>query len=422
VTEIIWIIVIISISLGIWLATIERSMLILTPYILRHELEIRGTPQRAMWFAVSYENILQSVVFSKILCSLVTIYGFVMLVTSKTITVGSMVGGFLIAGLVLWLFTSIVAGAVAQSVPVETVSRSWYILRGVGVVGSISSGLIKVVGEIVRRLTGVNHRNHDGANGVEEQLLRSIEHSQREGGIPLESAEMLENVVDFGTTNVGEIMTPRTDIEGIELTNDLLEIQKFVLSTGRSRIPVFEENLDQILGILYVKDLIEFLGEGASGFELKSILRTSIVVPETKSVQELLTDFQKSEVHMAVVIDEYGGTAGLVTFEDVLEEIVGEIRDEHDDAASDEPILKRINEALVEVDGRYNLDDLNDELDLKLPKDEEYDTIAGFVLAKLGHVPKVGEVLESHGLRCTTIDATTTQIVRLSIEILPIDE
>ena len=285
-TEIIWIIVIISISLGIWLATIERSMLILTPYILRHELEIRGTPQRAMWFAVSYENILQSVVFSKILCSLVTIYGFVMLVTSKTITVGSMVGGFLIAGLVLWLFTSIVAGAVAQSVPVETVSRSWYILRGVGVVGSISSGLIKVVGEIVRRLTGVNHRNHDGANGVEEQLLRSIEHSQREGGIPLESAEMLENVVDFGTTNVGEIMTPRTDIEGIELTNDLLEIQKFVLSTGRSRIPVFEENLDQILGILYVKDLIEFLGEGASGFELKSILRTSIVVPETKSVQE----------------------------------------------------------------------------------------------------------------------------------------
>ena len=122
------------------------------------------------------------------------------------------------------------------------------------------------------------------------------------------------------------------------------------------------------------------------------------------------------------MIDEYGGTAGLVTFEDVLEEIVGEIRDEHDDAASDEPILKRINEALVEVDGRYNLDDLNDELDLKLPKDEEYDTIAGFVLAKLGHVPKVGEVLESHGLRCTTIDATTTQIVRLSIEILPIDE
>jgi len=133
-------------------------------------------------------------------------------------------------------------------------------------------------------------------------------------------------------------------------------------------------------------------------------------------VQELLADFQKSEVHMAVVIDEYGGTSGLVTIEDVLEEIVGEIRDEHDDAESVEPELVRVKDTLVEIDGRYNIDDINDELGLQLPEDEEYDTIAGFILANLGHVPEPGEILEINGLVFTTLRATETQIEHVSID------
>ena len=226
---------------------------------------------------------------------------------------------------------------------------------------------------------------------------------------------MLENVVEFRTTDVGEIMTPRTDVEGIEHTDDLHEIRKIVLESGRSRIPVYEENIDHILGILYVKDLVAFFGEEDESFNLLSILRQPIVVPDTKPVQELLGDFQRSEVHMAVVIDEYGGTAGIVTIEDVIEEIVGEIRDEHDDAEPDEPKLVRVNDGLVEVDGRYNIDDLNDELSWELPEDEEYDTLAGFVLAHLGHVPEVGEVLEAFAKRFTTLEASATQINRISI-------
>ncbi len=233
---------------------------------------------------------------------------------------------------------------------------------------------------------------------------------------------MKEQGVDLGDTDVGEVMTPRTDIEGIEVTNDLDEIRSLALESGRSRIPVFEENLDQILGILYVKDMIEYLGADTNGFELKSILRKPIVVPDTKPVQELLADFQTSEVHMAVVIDEYGGTAGLVTIEDVLEEIVGEIRDEHDDGESEEPELTRINDHLIEVDGRYNLDDFNDEVGVQLPEDEEYDTVAGFVLAQLGHVPLQGEITESHGLVITAIEVSETQIIRLSIDFSMKDE
>ena len=410
----IWVILILSVVVGAWLACIERAMLHSTPIVLRHELEIRGTPQRALWISKKFESILQSVALVRIMCFLALICSFTFLLSPDGLTYWSVLGGLAIAGIVNWFFSSVVAGAIAQVVPLGTVTSGWLLLRLVSVAGIFIGGPIRVVGEIVRRLSGAN-LSTEGSNGVEEKLLLSIEHSQLEGGIPAEAAEMLENVVDFGTTDVGEIMTPRTDIDGIELTHDLSEIRTLVLASGRSRIPVYEENLDQIIGILYAKDLIEYLGADANGFELNKILRKPIVVPETKSVLELLADFQTSEVHMAVVIDEYGGTAGLVTIEDVLEEIVGEIRDEHDDTKPIEPVLDKIDASHIEVDGRFPLDDLNDELSVQLPEDEEYDTIAGFVLANLGHVPRVGETLETHGMSITTLEATETQIDRLSI-------
>ncbi|HIN09879.1 MAG TPA: HlyC/CorC family transporter, partial [Phycisphaerales bacterium] len=410
----IWVILILSVVVGAWLACIERAMLHSTPIVLRHELEIRGTPQRALWISKKFESILQSVALVRIMCFLALICSFIFLLSPDGLTYWSVLGGLAIAGIVNWFFSSVVAGAIAQVVPLGTVTSGWLLLRLVSVAGIFIGGPIRVVGEIVRRLSGAN-LSTEGSNGVEEKLLLSIEHSQLEGGIPAEAAEMLENVVDFGTTDVGEIMTPRTDIDGIELTHDLSEIRTLVLASGRSRIPVYEENLDQIIGILYAKDLIEYLGADANGFELNKILRKPIVVPETKSVLELLADFQTSEVHMAVVIDEYGGTAGLVTIEDVLEEIVGEIRDEHDDTKPIEPVLDKIDASHIEVDGRFPLDDLNDELSIQLPEDEEYDTIAGFVLANLGHVPRVGETLETHGMSITTLEATETQIDRLSI-------
>jgi len=412
-----WLTLCVFVVLASWLAAIERSLLMSSPSRLQHELEIRGKPGRALWLSSQYEAVTQSIAFAR---------GFSFLVVIATVS--GLLGGFedvhywvflvalAISGSVLWVCASVIGGATASAVPVGTICRSWVLLRSAMLLGGIARGPIAVVGEIVRRLTGANLIQQNGSTVVEEQLLKSIEHSQREGGLPAEAAEMLENVVEFRTTDVGEIMTPRTDVEGIELTDDLQEIRRFVIECGRSRIPVFEHNIDHILGILYVKDLVAFFGSDANGFNLRNILRQPIVVPDTKPVQELLGDFQASEVHMAVVIDEYGGTAGIVTIEDVIEEIVGEIRDEHDDAESDEPKLTRVREGRVEVDGRFNLDDLNDELSCHLPEDEEYDTLAGFVLAQLGHVPEIGEVLESHEMLFTTLEATATQISKLAIE------
>ncbi len=409
-------ILVFALFFGTWLAAIERALIMSTPLVVRHELEIRGTPKRGLWIEKQYESIIQSVTFTKMLCFMCTVAGFVLLFDEGPISLSAFIIGSTIGWAAIWFFASVIAGSIAKAVPVGTITRSWFLIRIASLIHPLIKWWVDGVSEIARRLTGANLKDANGTNPVEEQLLRSIEHSQREGGIPAEAAEMLENVVDLRDTDVGEIMTPRTEIEGIELTNDLFEIRKFVLESGRSRIPVFEENLDQIIGVLYVKDLVGFLGSETNEFALKNILRKPIVVPDTKPVQELLADFQKSEVHMAVVIDEYGGTSGLVTIEDVLEEIVGEIRDEHDAAESVEPELVRVKDTLVEIDGRYNIDDINDELGLQLPEDEEYDTIAGFILANLGHVPESGEILELNGVVFTTLRATETQIEYVSID------
>ena len=412
----IWFLLVFVLFFGSWLAVIERALIMSTPLIVRHELEIRYTPKRGLWIEEQYESILQSITFLKMLCFMATVIGFVLLFGERPITLAAFFVGSVIAWSAIWLFGSVIAGSIAKAVPISAITKSWFLICTASLIHPLIKWWVDGVSEITRRLTGANPKDSDGINSLEEQLLRSIEHSQREGGIPAEAAEMLENVVDLSDTDVGEIMTPRTEIEGIELTNDLSEIRKFVIESGRSRIPIFEENLDQIIGILYVKDLVGFLGTEANSFELKNILRKPIVVPDTKPVQELLADFQKSEVHMAVVIDEYGGTSGLVTIEDVLEEIVGEIRDEHDERESIEPALIRVGDTIVEIDGRYSIDDINDELTLQLPEDEEYDTIAGFILANLGHVPKEGEVLEIDGLIITTLNATETLIERVSID------
>jgi putative hemolysin len=151
-------------------------------------------------------------------------------------------------------------------------------------------------------------------------------------------------------------------------------------------------------------------------FKLEPLLRKPIVVPETKPVRELLSDFQRSEVHMAIVIDEYGGTAGLATIEDVLEEIVGEIHDEHEPGEDDEPTFVRLDDAHVEVDGRYRIDDLNEELELELPEEEEYDTVAGYLLAQFGRVPEEGETVEANGATFTALKTTPTHIQKIGIE------
>ncbi|MDP7070847.1 MAG: hemolysin family protein [Phycisphaerales bacterium] len=329
---------------------------------------------------------------------------------------GRMLGGTVAAMLLIWIAEAILAPAIARWAGDALLRGSLPIVRLASAVSPTLSWLGRLLNEIIRRLAGDNAQGNGRTGDAEADLLRSIEAKQREGELAAGAATLLENVVDFTSTDVGEVMTPRTEIEGIELTNDLDAIKTFILEAGHSRIPVYEEDLDHIAGILYVKDLIPFLGQDASSFTLKPLLRRPIVVPETKPVADLLADFQQAEVHMAIVVDEYGGTAGLATIEDVLEEIVGEIYDEHEgDDEDDEPELVEVSTGSWEVDGRFHIDDFNETIDSTLPEDDEYDTIGGWFTARAGHVPEAGERLEEADLIFTVMAAEPTHVTRLHV-------
>jgi len=318
--------------------------------------------------------------------------------------------------LILWATNVALAGSIARHV------SDGFLLPWLPAV-RIAAGLLlplrppaRAVDEGIRRLAGATAT--EGQERAEAELLRSIEDQAREGGLDEHWAEMLENVVEFNSTDVAEVMTPRTDIDGLEYTDDLTAIREAIVESGHSRVPVYRENLDDLVGVLYVKDLLRCIGEDVPDFRLEPILRQPIVVPETKPVRELLSDFQRSEVHMAIVVDEYGGTAGIVTIEDVLEEIVGEIQDEHDEGDADVPELVPEDDRAWEVDGRFHVDDLNERLGLTLPEDGEFDTVAGYLLAELGRVPQTGDVFESETVRFTMVMASQRTIERIRIDVL----
>ena len=333
------------------------------------------------------------------------------------------IGGFFIGiatGMILcWIALDLVASAVAKHAAPATVSHFFWLIRLLNIGTYPIGGLAGFVDEVIKRLSGANLEANDEQAEAEAELLRSIEQTHREGGLDEGAVALLENVVEFSSTDVGEVMTPRTDIDGLEYTDDLTEIRRLIGEVGHSRIPVFEEDLDHIVGILYAKDLVQWLGEIDPNFTLRPLLRRPIVVPETKQVADLLADFQRSEVHMAMVVDEYGGTAGLVTIEDVLEEIVGEIVDEHEPDDDELPGLRPVADGIYEVDGNFHIDDLNESLELELPEDEEYDTVGGWLMACIGHVPESGESHDENGHRFTATATTPTQVERIMIEARP---
>ena len=177
---------------------------------------------------------------------------------------------------------------------------------------------------------------------------------------------------------------------------------------------MYEENIDNIIGLVYAKDLLAEIGKPPSEFKLRDKMRNAYFVPESKQLRELLHEFQNQKLHIAVVLDEYGGTAGIVTLEDILEELVGEITDEYEETPT-EPI-KNIDQNTIETDARTNIDDINDQCDLNLPEDEDYETIGGFVFSQLGYIPKTGESFDYENLKFTIISAEARSVKRVRIQ------
>lgn len=255
----------------------------------------------------------------------------------------------------------------------------------------------------------------------EDEIRTIVTEGHREGLLEEDAREMIEGVIQLGDVVVSEIMTPRTDMVSIPRSLTWQEALDFVVKVGHTRIPVHDKSRDDIVGILYAKDLLPELAKGPDQPRAPwtSLLREPHFVPETKPVDVLLQEFQRDRAHMVVVLDEYGGVSGLVTMEDVLEEIVGEIIDEYDKDLVDG--IREIDERTAEVLGKVHVDEINERMAVELPEEEDYDTIGGFVFTELGHVPTEGEQLVWRNLRITVIEATRRRIERVRIEVLDRD-
>ncbi len=318
--------------------------------------------------------------------------------------------GTVIAGLALF--------ALLEAIPRALVARNpeWWGLRLAPLMG-----VFKLVFGGVGRLVLLPTRVVRGpSTDEEEEMLRFLEIEDAEGEIEDDERKMIRAVFDLEETAVREIMTPRTDFVAADADANVQDVVRLIISRGYSRIPLYEENMDNIVGIIYAKDLFRYLAESRMPKQLRDVARPAFFVPESKRLDGLLTDMRKQRVHMAIVVDEYGGTAGLVTIEDLVEEIVGEIEDEYD-RIEHQVVQVSDDEALL--DGRVSVWDVNELFDAHIEA-EDFDTVGGCVFHMLGRVPAVGDIVNADGLTLTvlSVDGHRVRRVRAVRRVTPVED
>ena len=416
---------------GIWIAiaaALVGSYVGAVHYALHHFsrsrleelLQERGHPERLAALTELNQWVLMTGVVRSVLnlAILVAMIGWFASPGDPAATWWDVLWAFLVSGVLIVVFSVAVAHSWGFHAAEPLLVYSLPGLHGLALVLKPAMALLHVIDPLVRRLLGVPKLAPDDASELEQEIMDVVSEGEKTGLVDEQQANMIEAVVEFADTTADEIMTPRTDVEGIEVHASLEQVKRIAREEGHSRFPVYEENLDNIVGVLYVKDLLHMVGKenGHEPFDLRAIVREALFVPESKKLSELLAELRAKKVHMALVLDEYGGTAGLITIEDILEEIVGEIQDEYEPEDETPPDITRLDGAVAEVDGRAYIDDVNDQLDIDLPEDEDYDTIGGFVFSTLGHIPEAGESFEFQQYRVTVLEAEKTKVTRVRIE------
>jgi putative hemolysin len=264
---------------------------------------------------------------------------------------------------------------------------------------------------VILKPTIGEHPSH--AQFTEDELKTWAEADEEPGSLEHEERQMIASIFQFRDTLTREIMVPRIDILALDVKTSLAEAIQAFQTSGHSRLPVYESTIDNLIGLLYAKDLLKTSSRQEALVSLRELLRPAYFVPETKKVDELLAEMQSQRIHMGIVVDEYGGVAGLVTLEDIVEEIVGEIRDEYD-PASEEVLYQEMGQGEFIFQGRINLEDFNDVMDSHLPKDE-VDTLAGYLYDQMGRVPMGGESIVVDGLSFTIEQVSGRRIRRIRV-------
>ncbi len=309
---------------------------------------------------------------------------------------------FAVTGL-LTIFTIIFGELVPKQIGLAHAERvAMSTSRLLEVLGTIFAPLVGFLTWTTRRISRLFGADVAADERISSEELRLIiEQGGEQGILEAEEEQMIHAVIELGDQRVHEVMVPRTSMSTLSAAATFEDAIDTVIEQGHSRIPVYEDSVDEIIGILYAKDLLPFLKAGAPERpSLRSLLRTPVFVPESMSVDDLLHELQRRKVHLAIVLDEYGGTAGLVTIEDLIEEIVGEIQDEYDE---EEPMIVRLSDDEARVDGRADVDDLSKlfDTDLSLDDEDEYDTVGGLIYHRIGGVPRPGDQIKVDGLTIT---------------------
>jgi putative hemolysin len=320
--------------------------------------------------------------------------------------------GDLLVSLVLSIFLLIFAEVTPKTIAIRRAERLALLAAGpVDALAGLLRPVLWFITLVSRAITG--GRAARAPYLTEQELMTLLHVSEEQGVIEEEEREMIHGIIEIGDKLVREVMVPRTDITAVPRGCPLENLVRVFREHGHTRLPVYEGDLDHIVGLVNIKDLVLSLTGDAGDFDLAAVMRPIHYTPQAKKVDELLHQMQSEKVHMMIVMDEYGGTAGLVTLEDLLEEIVGEIRDEYD-LAEEEPIAV-VNDREAVVDASYSMAELNDRLDLGLEESEDYDSVGGYVYATLGHVPEAGATFDSGPVHWTVEKVSGRRIVKVRL-------
>ncbi len=329
--------------------------------------------------------------------------------SSGRVVVWAVAAGGLMMMIHVWL-----PAAVTRFASTQVLYHTWPFWRGLSILMHPLSAPGELVELVTRRLTGAAESEDEDEEQLEDEIRTIVAAGTREGYFGPGVREMIQGVMALHEDTVGHIMTPRVDVDAIDVQWDWDRILQTVIEAGRTRFPVYEGTLDNVIGVLYVKDLMPYLVRNeAPDVALEEILRRHWSVPVDRSVELILREFLHSRSHMAIVLDEFQQTAGVVTIEDALEEIVGEIVDESDD--EEEFGITVIDEATVEVDGRVMMDDLNEITAWDLPESDDYETVAGYVLYHTGQIPEAGQKLEIGDAEIEILKASNRKIESMRI-------
>lgn len=314
-------------------------------------------------------------------------------------------------------FTLVLGELVPKKIGMQKAEKiSFAIIDILRFFGAIFSPIIKVLSvsaNAVVRLLGMNP-NADEETVTEEEILMMVDVGEEKGVIEEAQSEMVSNIFEFDDITASDLMTHRTDIVAVEIDDSIDEVLAVATESGRSRIAVYEDDIDSIKGVFYVKDLIPYVGKNVpKSVNIKKLIRPALYVPESKKADDIFEDMCKSRIQIAIVVDEYGGTAGLLTLEDLVESIVGDIQDEYDDEEAD---FEQVDEGVYSFEGDCDIEDAEESLGAELPIGD-FDTLAGFVLEQLGDIPDVGDHFDYSHFTFTVTEMDENKIEKIEVKV-----